>query len=235
MLKIRSVIFNVALVAWCIIAPMIFLPLTLFGSKGTLFAAKMWAWLSIYLAKIICGIKYEVRGKKFIPDFPCIIASKHQSAWETMALFFILKKPVFILKKELLYIPFLNIFIYLLGSIRLDRGGGVSALKKMVKSAADKVKKGQQVIIFPEGTRTRIGEKKEYRGGVGMVYAESNIKVVPIALNSGLYWPKNSFIKKPGKIIVEFLPHIEPGLTRENFMKKMEEQIESASTKLLDK
>lgn len=233
--KIRSAIFNIVLVLWCIIAPLIFLPLTLLGPRGTLFAAKMWAWLAIFLARIICGIKYEVRGKKFIPDFPCIIASKHQSAWETMAFFFLLKRPVFILKKELLLIPFLNIFIYMLGSIRLDRSGGAMALKKMVKSAAKKIKEGKQVIIFPEGTRTRIGEKKEYRGGAYMVYADGNIKVVPVALNSGLYWPKNSFVKKPGKVIVEFLPHIEPGLSRKDFMKKLEEQIESSSAKLLNK
>lgn len=194
----------------------------------------LWARGLIFFLKIICGISYEVRGKENIPDTPVIYASKHQSAWETITFFNIIKNPVFILKKELIFVPFIGQYIIALRSIFIDRSSGAKALKKMLRDSASAIKHGRSIVIFPEGTRTKPGAEPKYHSGVAAIYGSLNVRVVPIALNSGLFWARKSFYKKPGKVIVEFLPSIEPGLGRAEFMKRLQDSIENKTTELIN-
>lgn len=210
----------------------IFLPLLFFPPRVVVISGRVWARGVVIAARLICGIKWQVRGQKNIPQGGVIIAAKHQSAWETVVLYLLLEMPVYVLKKELAYIPLFGWYTMAIKTIAVDRKGGARALKDLMKQAKDRLAHGRQIIIFPEGTRTKPGEKKPYQPGIVAVYSSNDAKVVPLALNSGKCWPKNSFMKKPGTITFEFLPAIEPGMNKEEFLKLLEEKIESASERL---
>ena len=164
-----------------------------------------------------------------MPDVPSILLSKHQSAWETIFLISVAPKPLsFVLKKELLYIPFFGWALALMRNIPIDRSQGVSAIRQLVRKGSQRLKDGQWVVIFPEGTRTAVGKKGKYLNGGSRLAMESRAPVVPIALNAGECWPRNSFIKKPGMITVSIGKAISPeGLTADELMKEVESWIES--------
>ena len=143
--------------------------------------------------------------------------------------------PVFILKKELTKLPLYGEYLKAMDSIAIDRDAGAKALVSMVNDTKDRLAKGRTVIIFPEGTRVKAGEKGIYQSGISALYSRCEIEVVPVALNSGKFWGKNSFIKRPGKITIEFLPAIEPGLRRDQFMEILEKTIEDKSQILFEK
>jgi 1-acyl-sn-glycerol-3-phosphate acyltransferase len=171
-------------------------------------------------------------GEKNIPKQPYLIASKHQSVFETIVFWSIFYIPTYILKKELLSIPFFGIYLKRMKMISISRKDGVSALKKIVRKSEYHLKHKRNIIIFPEGTRTEYGAKKEnYSPGVAALYTGTNIPVLPIAVNSGKFWP-NKGDKKPGVITIKILPPIEPGLDRKVFLKKLYDTIENASAKL---
>ena len=193
------------------------------------FVTSRWNVFVIWCAKWICGIDYQFKGYENFPDSPAIVLSKHQSAWETIFLLANLPRPlVFVFKKEILYIPFFGWGIALLRMIPIDRKQGKNAFKSVVAHGKRRLKDGQWIIMFPEGTRTKVGSQGKYKSGGTRLAIETGAVVVPIALNSGECWPKNSFIKKPGTITVSVGKPISPeGKTPDELMEQVEQWIES--------
>ncbi|MCC8941901.1 hypothetical protein CI1B_13760 [Bradyrhizobium ivorense] len=230
---LRSLIFNVlfyvVLVLLCIVAiPTLLLP------RGALMALQAaWADISLFLMRVICNIRIEFRGVEKIPQGPLIIASKHQSFWETFALVRFFDHPLFILKRELMMIPVFGWLLKKAGMISVERGGGPRSLIKTLKQAAAEVQRGRQLVIFPEGTRTAPGAPPAYKAGVAQIYAESAVPCLPVALNSGLFWPRRTFMRYPGTLVVEFLDPLPPGLPRDEFMTRVRDQIETATSRIV--
>jgi 1-acyl-sn-glycerol-3-phosphate acyltransferase len=197
------------------------------------------ACLHTYLAlvfgalKLICAVDYEVRGLEHKPSAGALVASKHQSMFETLAFWKILDDPAIILKKELSYLPFFGWYAMKLKNIKVDRAAAAKALRDMLKQARERAGEGRQVVIFPQGTRLEPGAEDTYKPGVAGLYAAMKVPCTPVALNSGLHWPGRGFVRRPGTIVVEFLPAIEPGLPRDQFMTELEARIETASAALL--
>lgn len=193
------------------------------------FVTSRWNVFIVWCAKWICGINYQFKGYENFPDSPAIILSKHQSAWETIFLLANLPRPlVFVFKKEILYIPFFGWGIALLRMIPIDRKQGKNAFKSVVAHGKRRLKDGQWIIMFPEGTRIPVGQQGKYKSGGTRLAIETGAVVVPIAVNSGECWPKNSFIKKPGTITVSVGKPISPeGKTPDELMEQVEQWIES--------
>jgi len=193
------------------------------------YVTSRWNVFIIWLAKIICGIRYQIKGAENLPDAPVILLCKHQSAWETIFLLCKLPRPlVFVFKKELIYVPFFGWALALLRMIPIDRKQGVRAFRQVVVEGKKRLSDGQWIIMFPEGTRIAVGQKGEYKGGGTRLAIATNTLVVPIAVNSGECWPKGSFIKKPGTITVSIGPVISPeGRTHEELMRLVELWIET--------
>lgn len=188
----------------------------------------------LWLLKHIIGTKYEIRNQHHIPQGAVIAASKHHSTWETFALIPLFSDPTTIQKAELFHLPFHGWFSRKFGMIGIKRETGPSALRYMLKQAHDRVSVGRQILIFPEGTRKKVGAPPDYKSGVAKLYEELNVPCVPIALNSSLYWPRHSPLKYPGTILVEVLEPIAPGLPRKQFMALLQERIETATKRLVD-
>lgn len=180
----------------------------------------------------IVGLGYEVRGREHVPQGAVILASKHQSAWDTAAFYMLFADPCYVLKSELLAIPVWGWYARKSGMIGVDRRGGPRALRKMVSDCMAVLDAGRALIIFPEGTRTRPGQRRPYQPGIAALYLQAKAPVVPVAVNSGAFWGRRSFIKRPGTVVLEFLPPIGPGLSRDAFMAALEASIEGASDRL---
>lgn len=237
MLFLRSAIFNLFLPLWTCIICIIVLPFApFFGQKAAGIAGRTWGRGLQVAVRILCGITVEVRGRERLPELPYIVASKHQSALETIMFWVLLRHPIYVLKKELLSVPVLGQFMRFSRMIAIDRSAGASALKQMVRDVEDRLSQGFPVVIFPEGTRTAIGEKAEYQPGVAALYANKAIQVpvVPVALNSGVCWGKESFVKTPGKVIIEFLEPIQQGLGRKEFMEQLYNAVETKTAELVE-
>ncbi|MEE4238669.1 MAG: lysophospholipid acyltransferase family protein [Anderseniella sp.] len=201
--------------------------------KWSMWALKQWARASLWWLKVIAGTRMEVRGREHIPQGPALLAGKHQSLWDIFALLPLLDDPALVLKKELTLIPLFGWFCLKFRMIAVDRSAGTSALKKMTADAKHAVAGGRQVMIFPEGTRSAPGAAPDYKPGAAALYMHMGVPCTPFALNSGLFWPRRRFIRRPGTIVVEFLPAIEPGLDRKTFSARLEHEIETATTSLL--
>ena len=234
MIFLRSLIFNLMFFIWAMGSSLLFAPLFLISSDAAMRAGKPWAQVTLWLARVICGITYEVRGREYISDSPVIYASKHQSAWDTMIFWLLLSKPTFVLKRSLLRIPLWGWYLWRMQMIAIDREAGAAGLKDMVRQSKAAIADQRPIIIFPEGTRTQPGTHNDYHPGVAALYSMLKIPVIPVALNSGLYWGKNAFIKRPGKIIIEFFPPIGAGADKDAFMNNLQSTIENASAKLQD-
>lgn len=231
-LALRSAAFNLAYGIWTGAMHVLCLPL-LFGPRRWVQAAgRLWIDGALWLLRVLVGIRCRVTGTENLPDGPAIYASKHQSAWETLFLSRYLGFPAFILKKELLSIPLFGWYIRKAGMIAVDRKAGASALRQMARQANETLESGRSILIFPEGTRVAPGQRRPYQPGVAGLYSQLKVPVVPVALNSGLFWGRRAFIKKPGTIVVEFLPPIPPGLERKAVIKELENRIETAATAL---
>ncbi|MBB3120495.1 lysophospholipid acyltransferase family protein [Pseudoduganella violacea] len=228
-LFLRSLLFmvlmGIATVIWSAVC-MLVAPLPY---NKRYYVTSRWNVFVVWCAKTICGIEYEFKGYENFPDSPAIILSKHQSAWETIFLLANLPRPlVFVFKKEILYIPFFGWGIALLRMIPIDRKQGKNAFKSVVAHGKRRLKDGQWIIMFPEGTRIPVGKAGKYKSGGTRLAIETGAPVVPIALNSGECWPKNSFIKYPGKITVSVgKPIASEGHTPDSLMEQVEQWIES--------
>ncbi|MDA7947783.1 MAG: 1-acyl-sn-glycerol-3-phosphate acyltransferase [Hyphomicrobiaceae bacterium] len=187
----------------------------------------------VWLLKVIVGTGLEVRGHENLPRGPVLVASKHQSAWDTFALVPLLHDPAIIMKRELMWIPFYGWFSAKFGMIFVRREAGASALRQMARDAADRIAAGRHILIFPEGTRREPGAPPAYKPGALYLYGQLDVPCCPVALNSGLYWPRRSMQRYPGKIVVQFLEPIPAGLPRKEFAKRLERAIETASDALI--
>ncbi len=226
---LRSLLFVLLMIlATLVWAPMCFLFAPL-PYRKRYFLTSFWNRFVIWAAKAICGIRYQFKGYENLPDSPAILLSKHQSAWETIFFLYAMPRPlVYVFKKELLYIPFFGWGIALLRMIPIDRGNTRDAFAQVVEQGRKRLVDGLWIIMFPEGTRSHVGKKGKYKGGGARLAVETNTVAVPIAMNAGECWPKNSFIKKPGVITVSIGKPISPeGLTAAQLMQQVENWIES--------
>jgi 1-acyl-sn-glycerol-3-phosphate acyltransferase len=192
----------------------------------------VWGYSVSWLEKQILGLTYQVKGVENLPQGACIVAAKHESMWETCKMFGILGDAAIVLKAELTRLPILKWYASASGMIPIDRGGRVKTLSIMMKAAHAAAEEGRKIVIFPQGTRVPPLEKRPYRTGIAGIYQELELPIVPLALNSGLYWSKGEKIIKSGVITMEFLPPIPAGLPRQEMMKRLEEALETASDRL---
>jgi len=232
MVLIRSTLF---FLYFALITVVIFigcLPALAMERHAAVHASRIWSRLTLWGLKYLAGLDYEVRGK--IPADGMLIASKHMCLWDSLALYLVLYDPAAVLKRELLNIPFYGWYIRKAGVIAIDRGGHASALRKMAAEARTAFASGRSVLIFPEGTRKSPDAPPDYKPGVAGLYGQLDAPCVPVALNSGVFWTGwMGLIKKPGKIVLEFLEPIPPGLKRQDFMAILQERIETATTRLV--
>jgi 1-acyl-sn-glycerol-3-phosphate acyltransferase len=230
---LRSLLFNLLFypnfVFWALIA----LPTLAMPRKALLRVANWWAQSNILMMRIICNIKVEYRGTEKIPKGPLIVAAKHQSMWETISLLHFFDAPFFVLKRELLRIPVFGQYLMKADMVAIDRSSGRQALMKIAKRASEEVRRGRQFVIFPEGTRRPPGAPPDYKAGVGLIYADCGVACLPVALNSGLFWPRRTFMRYPGTLVVEFLDPLPPGLPRAEFLARIQSVIEEATDRLV--
>jgi 1-acyl-sn-glycerol-3-phosphate acyltransferase len=230
---LRSLLFNVlfylVLAFWVIVG----IPTFLMPRWGIVTIAQCWARSSVWLMRVICNIKVEYRGLEKIPKGPLIVASKHQSIWETFALLQFFPEPLYILKRELKWIPFFGWYLIKTNMIGVVRGAGGRSLIEMARRAGEEVRRGRQLIIFPEGTRTAVDAPPRYKTGVAQVYVDCGVTCLPVALNSGLFWPRRTFMRYPGTLVAEFLDPLPPGLTRQEFIAQVSTVIETATNRLV--
>lgn len=201
--------------------------------KWSIRALQMWARSSLFWLRVIAGIRMEVRGQDNIPSGACLVAGKHQSFWETFAILPLLDDPAMVLKKELTYIPFFGWFIFKFRMIPVERSAGTQALRALVEAAASAIAMGRQVVIMPEGTRRGPDDPPDYKPGAAALYSKLDVPCVPFALNSGLYWPRRQFLRRPGTIVISFLPPIPPSLPRKAFQSRLETAVEEETAKLV--
>jgi 1-acyl-sn-glycerol-3-phosphate acyltransferase len=229
LLFLRSLVFVLLMVIATVIwAPVCFL-FAPFSYNTRYFVTSRWNAFVIHAARILCGIRYQVKGEENLPDVPVILLSKHQSAWETIFYLWYMPRPlVYVFKREILYIPFFGWGMALLRMIPIDRSKGKDAFAQVVEIGKKRLADGQWVIMFPEGTRIPVGQRGKYKGGGARFAIETGATVVPIAMNAGECWPKKSFIKRPGLITVSIGKPISPeGLTSVELMQRVENWIES--------
>ncbi|HET7885453.1 MAG TPA: 1-acyl-sn-glycerol-3-phosphate acyltransferase [Bradyrhizobium sp.] len=226
-----NVLFYVHLVLWLVVA----LPTFVLPRAALMTLVRLWSRQNTWLLRIICNVKVEYRGVGKIPKGPLVVASKHQSMWETFALLLWFDRPLYILKRELTRIPFFGWYTIKAGMIAVDRSAGGRALLKMVRQASEEVRNnGRQLIIFPEGTRKAPGAPPDYKPGVAQLYASCREQCLPVALNSGLFWPRRTFMRYPGTLVVEFLDPVPPGLPRDEFLARISAVIEEATARLVE-
>ena len=230
---IRSALFHVAFYVNCafwFVAAFLAYP---FPRWAILMAARGWARTSMWLHERITGARVEFRGRENIPAGPLLVAAKHQSAWETMALLLFFRDPTYILKRELLWLPLFGWHLLRANQIPIDRGSRSVAMAKMTERARQAIAEGRQILIFPEGTRRKAGAEPAYKYGVARLYETLNCPCLPIAMTSGLAWPRNTLLHYPKPILVEFLPVIPAGLPPEVFYERLQSAIEPATNRLL--
>ena len=230
MLFLRSAAFNLVFYAMSVVIVIAATPCLVLPRRFTLYAMEAWSHLTLWLLRVIVGTRYEVRGE--LPRGGVLVASKHQSMWDTIVMTAILKDPAMVLKRELLWIPFYGWYAQKARMIAIDRGAAAAAIRRLVSQGKAAVAEGRPVVIFPEGTRSAPGSKLEYKPGVAALYRQLGVECVPAAVNSGLFWARRGFARKPGTIVIEFLEPIPPGLDRKSFMETLETRVETAAARL---
>jgi 1-acyl-sn-glycerol-3-phosphate acyltransferase len=235
---LRSILFNILLISGSLFWSVALLwTFVLPEKKCVSIVSNIYGGYITLIEKYILGLTLEIKGLKNLPKSgPYIIAAKHQSAFETLKLPFMKKLgyPAIILKKELTYLPVFGLYFFGMRQIAIDRGSGTEALNSIIKGCRRALASGRPVIIFPQGTRVAVGAKKPYKAGIAKVYRDVQVPIVPVALNSGVFWGRNAFFKKPGKITFEFLPVIPAGLPPLQMMERLEKEIEEASDRLVE-
>lgn len=232
MIVLRSLLYSAWLYGGSTLMAIAYIPLLLLPRRAMAAGLRAWGWYVRFGLRLICGVRIEVRGTP--PQGPALIAAKHQGMLDVAGPFTFLPDACFVLKKELLAIPFFGWYSIKCGMIVVDREGQAAALKKLVVDTQDRMKDDRQVVIFPEGTRTRPGSPGQYKPGVAALYRELGLPCVPAATNSGVHWPARGFLRKPGVVVFEYLEPIPAGLKRGAFMQELEARIEAASNALLE-
>lgn len=228
----RAIAFNVLAYSLFLIMAVLGLPF-LITRESAFWVARAWANITIWLMNHVAGIKLEVRGLEHLPDGGCIIAAKHQSALETFSAVPYLGQFAFILKRELNWVPLFGWYTSRTGMIPVNRGAKSAALRDITIKARQAIAEGRKIIIYPEGTRRPPGAPPEYKFGVMHLYSELDAPCVPMAVNSGLYWPRRSLRRYPGTATLEFLEPIPPGLDRDTFRTVLQDRIETATARLI--
>lgn len=232
MLVIRAALFQAAFYLWAAGLAVLMIPGLILPRKTVVWAQRVYALGTILLMRAIAGIRLEVRGREHLPPGAAVIAAKHQSAFDTLAYHALVPDVAMVMKRELLLIPLFGLYALKTKMIPVDRSAGPSALRGLVKQARAALAAGRQVVIFPQGTRVAPGVSAPYQPGTAALYTQLHQPVVPVATNSGEHWPRRSFAKYPGTIVVEFLPPIPPGLPRKTFAAELERVIEEGSERL---
>jgi 1-acyl-sn-glycerol-3-phosphate acyltransferase len=229
----RSLLFNVLFYVNIIVRMIVALPTIMLPHSFLLGVLRRYARSSLWLLRVVSGVTVEWRGREKIPNGACIVACKHQSFWETFALFELLRDPTFVLKRELMWLPLFGWLARKAGMIPIDRGARVAALSRMTALARREIARARQIVIFPEGTRRAPGAKPRYLPGIAYLYAETGLPCVPVALNSGLFWPRRSLLRHPGTVLVEVLDPIAPGLDKRVFLARLQSVVEEATARLV--
>ena len=232
MLAIRSALFNILFIGWTIFLLSTLWLLMPIPKQNFRKAVALWPHGSFPLMRYLLGLTFEQRGLENIPNEPVIYASKHQSAWDTMYFLWHHEDNAYVMKGELNRIPFWKWYMDKCQHVVVDRRGGTSAMREMISNTKSILADKRSVIIFPEGTRVAPGETRRYHPGIAALYSQTNATVIPVALNSGYFWGRRHFIKKPGVLTIQFLPPIPKNMERKAFMKELEIRIESATRKL---
>lgn len=233
MLWVRSVLFTLLFYLNLIRLMILALPCLGQGRRKTQDFARRWAKSSLWLLNKICLIKVEFRGLDNLPSGPCLIASKHESAFETFALTLQIQDFTYVFKKELLSLPLFGLYLKASEQFAIDRTKGGQALAAITRDACKILSEGRQIIYFPEGTRRPVGAPAAYRSGIAHIYTTTGAVCIPVALNSGLFWPRDSILRRSGTIVISFLPAIQPGLDKPAFMQLLKQRIETASAGLV--
>ncbi|HVZ54608.1 MAG TPA: lysophospholipid acyltransferase family protein [Pseudolabrys sp.] len=233
LILVRSIVFNVLFYLNTLVYLIIALPTFFMPYRAIIAVARSWGRTNLKLLRVFAGIDYEIRGREKIPAGPLIVAAKHQSAWETFALLTLFDNPTFIMKRELQWLPIFGWLTIKGRMVPIDRSRGSSALMEMTERARRELADNRQLIIFPEGTRRPPGAEPRYKYGVAHLYVAEGVPCLPIALNSGLFWPRRSIRRFPGTIVVEVLDPIVPGLPRDEFFARLQEAIEPATARLI--
>jgi 1-acyl-sn-glycerol-3-phosphate acyltransferase len=234
MIRARSIVYVVYLYLTMALLGLGFLPgVILIGRPAAACAAHLWALAALAGLRLICGTRAEVRGLEHLSSGPILIASKHQAMWETLFFMKLFTDPAIVLKKELLALPIYGWYARKLEMIAVDRDQGAGAIKALARQADKALADNRPIIIFPEGTRQPPGAPPDYKPGIALLYQRLGLPCVPAALNSGLYWAGQGIVRRPGKIVIEFLEPIPAGLDRKSFMAELESRIETASNRLL--
>lgn len=233
MVLLRSLVFNVAF--YLNLGVLLLFALATFvlpRKAGIIRMAQLWGTTSLWLLRTVVGTRVEFRGLHHLPPGGALVAAKHQSILETFALLPCVDDPAFILKRELRWVPVFGWLTMKARMIPVDRGHP-NALADMARRAGDEARAGRQIMIFPEGTRRAPGAPPAYKYGVAQLYRSLDVPCVPVALNSGVFWPRRRFVRRPGTVVIEFLEPIAPGLDRDSFLAVLRERIENASDRLL--
>ena len=230
---LRSVLFKAIFYLWTTLFCLLFIPFFWLSRDALITCQRWWSYGVLFFLRNIMNIRLEICGIKNVPKGGAFIAMKHQSSFDTFVMHTIVSHPAFIMKKELLKIPLYGQFCKNTGMIPVDRDGGLKALKDMMQKSGAAIEDGRQLIIFPEGSRSLPGEQMTYQSGIFGIYKYAKEPVVPVALNSGVYWPKKGHLVAGGNIVFDFLKPIEAGLTKNEFMATLESKIEEASHNLI--
>ena len=233
-LWLRSLAFNVGWYLGSTVTAIAGAPLLLAPRRWVVAWARLWISFVLWWLRVTCGLTHRVVGAENLPAGPSIIACKHQSSWETLAFTGLFDDIAIVLKRELLFIPVIGWAMARAGNIAVARGDGASALRGLIRQAKAAIAEGRSIVIFPEGTRVALGDQRPYQVGTAALYRQLGVPVVPMALNSGLFWGRRQWVKRPGVITLEILPPIEPGLSREAFMEILRDRIESATDRLIN-
>jgi 1-acyl-sn-glycerol-3-phosphate acyltransferase len=232
MTVIRSILFDLVFYVSSALFAVFCLPILLGSPSFMRRSGAQWSRLVVWMFEVIVGTNWEVRGAARIPDGPVIYASKHQSAWDTVFFPYYLDEPAMVAKKELRWIPFYGWYAWRAEAIWIDRARGSKALRALIRGSRKTLREGRSIFMFPQGTRTMPGETQSYQAGVAALYSAVGVPVVPVALNSGLFWGKRSLLKRRGTIIVEFLDPIPEGLSRSQFLDELAKRTDEATRRL---
>lgn len=234
MLFLRSLVFQILFFLNTVALMLVWLPAMPMRRQINQELGRTWGRTTLWLLDKICGLKIDWRGLENIPKGAVIVACKHQSIWETFVLPIRFPDFSYILKHELIWLPFFGWYLLAAEQIAIDRAKGGKLLPQLIAKAKKIFAQGRQLFIFPEGTRRPAGAPPQYRFGVAQLYAATDTPVLPVAVNSGLFWPRRSFIVRPGTAVIEFLPLIAPGMETRDFFDRLTSEIEETSNRLIE-
>lgn len=234
MILARSLLFAGLFYLWSLLLCVLFLPALLAPRGVVAWAFKLWGRGVIFLLAACCGVRVEVRGREHVPTGRALVAAKHQCMFDVFAQFVVLPDSCFVMRKELMLIPFFGWYAWKQRMVVIDRDGGSAALRKMVRDGQDRLAVERQLLIFPEGHRGEPGKAGDYQPGVAGLYRDLGLPAHLVATNSGKHWPAHGILRRPGTIVFEYLEPLPAGMKRADFMRQMQERIEAASNALLE-